>query len=209
VAAPLLRVALTGGIASGKSVCLKRFVALGAPVIDADLLARAAVEPGTPEFEAVVRRFGPAVLQSSGGVDRATLGRLVFADDQARRDLEAIVHPYVYRQIRDWFRDLAAQRARAGGARVIGIADIPLLFESDGAREFDQVLVAYCPPTQQISRLVARGLTDTEARQRLAAQWPLEDKRRLADIVIDTTGTIEETVHQVDRAWERLSAGSS
>ena len=156
---PPLRIALTGGIGTGKSHCLERFARLGIPVIDADVLAREALAPGTPELSAVVARFGRAVLDAAGALDRPALARVVFADPTARRDLEAIVHPAVYRQIADWFESLAG----AGGSvrtPALGIADIPLLYETGREADFDRVIVATCPPAQQVERLVARGWSD-------------------------------------------------
>ena len=203
-----MRVALTGGIASGKSTCLGRFAALGAPILDADVVARDVVAPDTPGLETVVARFGDGVLTRDGRLDREALGRLVFADARARRELEAIVHPAVYEAVRRWFADLEAT-ARAGGqpgpARP-GVADIPLLYETRHEGDFDRVVVAACRPDQQLARLMARdGLDEAAARQRIDAQWPLADKARLADFVIDTSGTLEETYAQVDEVWTGLN----
>jgi dephospho-CoA kinase len=192
------RVALTGGIATGKSHCLQRFVDLGAPAIDADRLAREAVRSGTPGWAAVRHRFGPSVIRPDGEIDRALLGALVFRDADARRDLEAIVHPKVYDAIAGWFRQLEV------AGRAFGIADIPLLFETGHADAFDLVIVAACPPEAQLARLLARGLSEPEAQQRLAAQWPIEEKVRLADVVIDTGGTIEDTDRQIRMVFEEL-----
>lgn len=199
------RVALTGGIATGKSYCLKKFAEGGAPTIDADVLARQAVAPGTAGFRAVVARFGAAVVRQDGTLDRPALGRLVFADDDARRALEAIVHPAVYGAIARWFETvLKAGRAPAA------IADIPLLFETGHADEFDAVIVAACPPDLQLSRLMARdNLSEHDARQRLASQWPIEDKRRRASHVIDTAGTFEETDAQVRRVWAEITGDAT
>jgi dephospho-CoA kinase len=193
------RIALTGGIATGKSHCLQRFVDRGASTIDADRLAKDAVRQGTPGWAAVCERFGPSVLRHDGEIDRARLGALVFADEDARRDLEAIIHPKVYDAIAGWFRQLEL------AGRAFGIADIPLLFETGHESAFDLVIVAACPRDAQIARLLARGLSDAEARQRLEAQWPIEEKSRRADIVIETGGTFEDTDRQVDRVYEELS----
>jgi len=194
-----LRVALTGGIATGKSHCLREFASLGAPTIDADVLAREVVAQGTPGFSAVVRRFGRPVLDGSGALDRAALGRIVFDDPAARHDLEAIVHPAVYAAISTWFNDLSDDVPAA-------IADIPLLFETNHASDFDRVIVAACTPEEQLTRLMARdGLSESEARQRLAAQMPIDVKRQRGDDVIDTSGTVEETNRQVAEVWKGLS----
>jgi dephospho-CoA kinase len=202
---PLQRVALTGGIATGKSVCLHRFSELGAPVIDADVVAREVVAPGTPALSAVVARFGPAMLLPDGSLDRATLGRLVFAEAGARADLERIVHPAVYEVIERWIEDRARAAAEKRGPR-IAIADIPLLYETGQERRFDRVVVAACSPREQLERLMARdAMTEAEARRRIAAQWPIDHKRARAHIVIDTSGSLAETTANVDRAWQVLT----
>jgi dephospho-CoA kinase len=194
------RVALTGGIATGKSYCLGRFATLGAATIDADVLARDAVAPGTDGLAAVVERFGPGVLRPDGTLDRPALGRLVFEDSAARGDLEAIVHPRVYRAIRAWVANLPA-------ATRIAMADIPLLFETGHVHDFDTVVVCACRPEEQLRRLMARdGLSDAEARARLAAQWPIEEKVRRANHVIRTDGTFAETDAQIQGVYAALNA---
>jgi dephospho-CoA kinase len=196
----MLRVALTGGIATGKSFCLSRFAALGAAVIDADLLARAAVAPGSPALAAIADRFGPPVILPDGTLDRAALGRIVFSDRASRADLEAIVHPEVYRRIDEWFATLPA-RTR------VAIADIPLLFETGHHHDFDRVIVCACDPAVQIRRLMARDrLSDAEARARLASQWPIEEKVARADYVITTDRTISDTDAQVKTIYQLLIA---
>jgi dephospho-CoA kinase len=200
----LLRVALTGGIATGKTHCLAKLAAMGAPVIDADELAKMAVEPGTPGLEAVVARFGTAITKPDGMLDREALGRIVFADADARRDLEAIVHPAVYAGIQRWFEELE----RWSGAKV-GIADIPLLVETGHAADFDRVIVIKCDREQQLARLLQRGgLSQVEAERRIDAQARLADKLALADFVIDTSGTYEETDTQLRSAWTTLQQPS-
>jgi dephospho-CoA kinase len=196
-----LRVALTGGIGTGKSYCLSRLSELGVPVIDADVLAREVVEAGTPGLSEIVDRFGPSVLTATGVLDRAALARRVFADPAARRDLESIVHPLVYQRMEDWF-------GASPGAGV-GVADVPLLYESGHERAFHRVVVAACSPAQQVERLLARGLSAEDARQRIAAQLPIDEKRRRADYVIDTSGTEAETDRQVIEVLERLRAESA
>lgn len=215
-----MRVALTGGIATGKSYCARRFRQLGVPVIDADELAHAAVAKGTAGLSAVAARFGPGVILPSGDLDRAALGDLVFADPAARKDLEAIIHPTVYAEIDRWFLDpkptpgvgFEVKSAFEGSFASkptpgvgFGIADIPLLYETGHAGGFDAVIVAACPPEMQLARLAERGLTEAEARQRLASQLPIADKVRRADHVIDTSGSFEETDRQVTTVMERLS----
>ncbi len=208
MAAPLLRVALTGGIATGKSYCLARFRALGAETIDADILARDAVRPGSDGLAAVVARFGPSVLDVRGALDRSALAGIVFADANARRDLEAIVHPFVRRQIAAWTDALtAAAASRADDDPVIAIADIPLLYEQDRAGDFDRVIVAACDPERQRARVMARdGLSADEADRRIAVQLPIADKRRRADYVIDTSVDMAETDRQIDATWLALRA---
>lgn len=194
-----LRVALTGGIATGKSFCLAEIAAAGVPTIDADRLAHDAIAPGTPGFDAVVMRFGRGVVGVSGAIDRPTLGRLVFGDARARRDLEAIIHPSVYRAVERWFAELGDR------SEPLGVADIPLLYETGREIDFDVVIVAACPPGLQAERLMARnGLSQEEAAQRMAAQMPIEDKTARADHVVDTSGTYDETRAQVARVLREL-----
>ena len=196
----MLQAALTGGIATGKSYCVSRFDALGIPTIDADRLARLAVAPGSPGLAAVVDRFGASLLRPDGTLDRAALGAMVFADRSARADLEAIIHPEVYRRIREWFARLPSPTPAA-------IADIPLLFETGHQHDFDRVIVAACSAEEQLRRLVSRdGLSEPEARARLAAQWPIDEKVGRADYVIRTDGTFAETDAQINAVAESLRA---
>jgi dephospho-CoA kinase len=195
----VLRVGLTGGIATGKSYCLRRFAALGVPTIDADKLAREVVTPGSPGLRAIANRFGDAVLKPDGTLDRAALARIVFADDGARADLEAIVHPEVYQRIREWYAALPLSR--------LAIADIPLLFETGHQHDFDRVIVCACEPDEQLRRLMSRdGFSEADARARLAAQWPIDEKVARADHVIRTDGPFAETEMQVKRVYEILNA---
>jgi dephospho-CoA kinase len=199
----VLQVALTGGIATGKSYCLARFAELGVPTIDADRLARLAVAPGSPGLAAVARRFGAAVVRADGTLDRAALAKIVFADRIARTDLEAIVHPDVYRRIREWFAQLPL-------GTPLAIADIPLLFETGHEHELDAVVVAACRPEEQLRRLVARdGLPEADARARLAAQSPIDEKVRRAHYVIRTDGGFTETDTEIERVYRSLSDASS
>lgn len=198
----MLRVALTGGIATGKSYCLARFASLGVPVIDADQLARDAVAPGSRALEEVATRFGGSILRPDGSLDRAALGRIVFSDRAARADLEAIVHPEVYRRISEWLAGLPP------GTRV-AMADIPLLFETGHTHDFDRVVVVACNPREQLRRLIARdGLSERDARSRLDSQWPIEEKEARADYVIKTDGTVADTDSQVRTVYEVLVADS-
>ena len=191
-----LRVVLTGGIATGKSYCLGRFSALGAFVVDADELAHQVVEPDTSGFNMVITRFGPEYVRDDGTLDRKKLASLIFADERARRDLEAIIHPAVYVAIEAWFA-----RHRRG----IAIADIPLLYETGRERAFDRVIVAACPPALQLTRLTTRDrLSTDEAQRRIASQMPIDEKKERADFVIETSGSFEETNTQVLDVWDRL-----
>lgn len=189
----ILRVGLTGGIATGKSYVRQRLQDAGVPTIDADVLARAAIAPGTPGFGSVVARFGETVVSEQGAIDRPRLAALVFADPAARTDLEAIVHPEVYARIEAWFTSLARNGYRGPAA-----ADIPLLFETGRTQEFDVVVVAACDQARQVERLRVRdGLDAQAALQRLAAQWPIAAKVRGADITVRTDGTFDDTDTQV------------
>jgi len=195
----LLRVALTGGIATGKTYVRTRLASHGLPTLDADALARDAVAPGTTGLAAVAARFGPAVLLADGGLDRRALGAIVFGDAQARADLEAIIHPRVREATGTWLDRLA------DGGESVGIVDIPLLYETGRDRDFDRVIVTSCPRSQQIARVVERdGLTTAQAEARIDSQLPTDDKVRRADFVIDTGGTFGDTNRQVDRVVEKL-----
>jgi dephospho-CoA kinase len=196
----MLRVGLTGGIATGKSYVARHLAAAGVPVVDADLLARAAVAPGSAGLSAVRARFGEAVIAPDGGLDRSALADLVFGDDRARADLEAIVHPTVRAGINRFFDDLPPSIPFA-------VADIPLLFETGRATDFDAVIVAACPRTVQVQRVMARDrLSAAQAERRVAAQWPIERKVANADYVVDTSGPYAATDAAVDRVIADLRA---
>jgi dephospho-CoA kinase len=196
----MLTAALTGGIATGKSYVLDRFRRLGAACLDADELAHGATGAGTEGSQAIAARFGSAMLDATGAVDRRKLGPLVFADPAARRDLEAIVHPAVYRAI------TAGLRAFELTGAAVAIVDIPLLYETAGQDRFDRVIVTVCAPATQLARLLHRGLSESEARQRLAAQMPADEKAARADFVIRTDGAFPETDAQVDAIWSQLKS---
>lgn len=188
----LRRIALTGGIATGKSHVLATCAAAGIPTIDSDTLSREVVATGTPGLAAVVARFGSAVLDSRGALNRRALADIVFADADARRDLEAIVHPEVRRAIEAWFTAIDPARHR------FGVVAIPLLFEAGRERDFDTVVVTTCRPETQLRRLMNRdSLTEDEARRRIDAQLPLDEKVRRADYVVDTEGPPSETEARV------------
>jgi dephospho-CoA kinase len=198
----MFRIGLTGGIAAGKSVALARFAELGAVVVDYDALSRDAVAPGTVGLDQVVEAFGPGVLDADGALDRAALGRVVFGDDAARERLNAIVHPEV--------RRLAAEHEAAAGAadpRAVVVHDIPLLVETSDPARFHCVVVVHTPADVRVGRLVrGRGLSEDEARARLAAQ--ADDAARLAaaDVTLDGSGSPEALREQVDELWVRVRA---
>lgn len=195
----MLRVAVTGGIGTGKSVVLAQLAASGAPVVDADAVVHECLRAGTPAVEAIRARFGGTVIAENGEVDRARLGAIVFEDEHARRDLEAILHPAVYRAIDAWMR------AREDGGATIAVAEIPLLYETGHDGDFHCVVVTACELEEQVRRVVGRsGLSEADVRRRIAAQWPLAEKVRRADFVVRTDGTIEETRSQARSVWDAL-----
>lgn len=194
------KVALTGGIATGKSYVARRLAQAGIPLIDADVMSREVVAPGTPGHAAIVARFGDGILLSDGTLDRPRLGAVVFGDAAARRDLEAIVHPAVRERIDRFFATLPPQT-------LFAVADVPLLFETGRERQFAKVIVAACTPETQLARVMSRDQFSREdAQRRLAAQLPIAEKVRRADYVIHTDGSYDETNHAVDRLVEQLNA---
>ena len=197
----MLRIGLTGGIGSGKSTVSALLAKRGAVVIDADRIARAVVEPGTPGLAAVVEAFGEQVLKADGSLDRPGLAAVVFADPAARKRLDGIVHPLV--------RARAAELAAAAPEDAVVVHDVPLLVETGQAGSYDLVLVVEAELETRVQRLVARGLSEADARARIAVQADDEQRRAAADVVLDNSGTEEELAAQVDRFWaERVgSAG--
>ena len=194
----MLRVGLTGGIASGKSLVATELAKRGAVIIDADLLAREVVEPGTPGLAAIVERFGSDVV-SNGRLDRAALAKIIFADERARRDLEAIVHPAVRRR--------AAEREAQAPADAVVVHVIPLLVETGQQDAFDMVLVVDVDQEIQIQRLRERdGATRADAEARLAAQAPREQRSAAADVIIDNSTDATELREHVERIWAELAA---
>jgi dephospho-CoA kinase len=193
------RIALTGGIATGKSYVRVRLEALGLPAIEADAVVHELLGPGDAAVR-VARRFGAEILDAAGAVDRRALGRLVFADAAARADLEAILHPLVYERVAQWMR------ARREAGSPAALADIPLLFETGHERDFDLVVVVACDAAEQVRRVMARdGLGEEAARARLAAQWPIAEKAARADHVIRTDGSFAETDRQVTALYRLLA----
>jgi dephospho-CoA kinase len=198
----MLKIAVTGGIATGKSHVLDRFRRRGVPCLDADVLAHGVTSAGTEATAAIVSRFGDGFLAADGSVDRKKLGPIVFADPAARHDLEAIVHPAVYRAIAAGLRAFELI-----GGDPVAVVDVPLLYETGHAGDFDRVIVTTCSPSLQLARLLERGMSEGEARQRIAVQWPADEKAARADFVIATDGTFEETDRQVDEILKNLTAG--
>lgn len=188
-------VGLTGGIACGKSTVSRMLAECGAAVVDADRIAREVVRPGMPALDEIREAFGSEVLTPEGELDRKRLGSIVFADPEARRRLEGITHPRIraemQRQMAEW---------NGNDPDKLVVADIPLLFESglDKHYDFEEIIVVYIPRELQIERLTERdGISRADAERRLAAQWPIEEKRSRADVVIDNSGTLAETERQV------------
>jgi dephospho-CoA kinase len=193
----LLKVALTGGIATGKSYVLTRLRDRGVPTIDADEIVHDAVGPGTPTTEAIATQFGKVFLKPDGAIDRALLGAKVFVDRESRLQLEAIIHPVVYKTIQQWYARLD---------RSMGVASVPLLFETHREGDFDFVAVTVCPPEVQLQRLLERDrMSEEDARRRIAAQMPAEEKAQRADFVILTGGTALATDRQVDELLIAIS----
>jgi dephospho-CoA kinase len=193
----VLKVGLTGGIGSGKSAVSALLAERGAVVIDADGIAREVVEPGTPGLAAVVAEFGPDVLRPDGTLDRAALGRRVFPDPAALARLNAITHPRIGERTAELF-------AQAEGAQVV-VHDVALLVENGLAPAYDEVVVVAAEPATQLDRLVRlRGMTEEDARARIAAQAPLADKLAVATHVVRNDGSRDELVAQVDALWAAL-----
>ena len=193
----MLTVGLTGGIGSGKSTVSALLASHGAVIIDYDVLARDVVEPGSPALQAIAERFGSGVIAPDGTLDRPALGALVFADADARKDLETITHPAI--------RDLAVQRQAEAGPDAIVIHDNPLLVEMGAAAYCDVVVVVDVPVEEQIDRLVTtRGMTAAEAQARIETQASRERRTGAADLVIDNTGPLDELAANVGGIWGEL-----
>ena len=193
----VFRLGLAGGIGSGKSTVSARLAEHGAVVIDYDRLAREAVEPGTPGLAAIAERFGDQVIAADGTLDRNALGAVVFGDDTARADLEAITHPAIF--------ELATALEATVADDGVVVHDLPLLVEAGMATLFDLVVVVDVPEDVQVERLVTlRGMTEAEVRARLAAQASREERAAVADVVLDNTGTIEDLEARVDELWTRI-----
>ncbi len=192
-----MRVGLTGGVGSGKSTVARMLGERGAVVVDADAIAREVVEPGTPGFDAVVARFGADVVGPDGSLDRPALARIVFADEQARTALNGIVHPRVGERVAE------LEAAAPVGAAIV--YDVPLLVENDMAAGFDLVVVVTAAPELRVARLAGRGMSEADARSRMAAQASDEQRRAVADEVIENDGDLTALSAAVERVWARIS----
>ena len=189
-------VGLTGGVGAGKSTVARLFAERGAVVIDADVIAREVVEPGTAGYDAVVTRFGPAVVASDGGLDRAALAEIVFADAAARTALNEIVHPLVGQR--------SAQLMADAPSGAIIVYDVPLLAESRRRAEFDVVVVVEARLEVRLARLAQRGMPERQARARVAAQASDDERRVLADHVIDNSGSRAQLAEAIEAVWRKL-----
>jgi dephospho-CoA kinase len=192
-----MRLGLTGGIASGKSTVSAMLAARGAKIVDADQVAREVVLPGEPALESIVSVFGQAVLNADGTLNRSELGRVVFGDRERLGQLESILHPAI--RSRMW-KQMDAYLEEDPDLLVV--ADIPLLFETGQASLYDGVMVVYIPRALQMERLMVRNALNAEqAKQRIDLQMDIEEKRRLADFIIDNSGTLEDTEGQIEQFW--------
>ncbi len=197
----MLLAGLTGNIASGKSTVAQLLAERGVTIIDADLLSRRVVEPGTSALKKIVSRWGPTVRQPSGALDRAALRQIVFADTEQLEELNAIVHPEVAR-----LRDELVQRSRERGDTLV-VCDIPLLFERHMTDDFEKIILVDAPRPQRLERLMKeRGLLETEAMEMIAAQMPAELKRARADFVIDNSGSLTALDQQVEEVFQSLQS---
>jgi dephospho-CoA kinase len=194
----VLRIGLTGGIGSGKSTVSRLLAERGAVIVDADAIAREVVRPGTPGLAAVAQAFGAAILAADGSLDRPALAAVVFADTEQRAKLDGIVHPLV--------RARATELAAAAPPDAVLVNDVPLLAETGQASSYDLVVVVEADVETRVARLVQRGLTAEDARARIAVQATDEQRRAIADVVLDNSGTPEQLAAQVERFWaERVA----
>ena len=198
----MLKVGLTGGIASGKSTVGRMFGELGCKVIDSDRITRQLFEPGTPVTAAVAAAFGPRVLAANGSVDRAVLAEMVFQNAELRNKLNSIVHPAIKERQAEFLAQIAAEDPRA-----IGIVEAALMVEVGTYKDYDKLIVVTCPPNIQRERLRDRsGLTNEQIETRIASQMPMEDKVKVADFVVDNSGDVGRTRQQVEDVYRQLRA---
>lgn len=197
------KVALTGGIATGKSYVANKLREAGVPMVDADVLSREVVSPGSPALNAIRKRFGPDAVRRDGTMDRVRVAQIVFKDKRARLDLEAIIHPAVVKAVNAFFDELPKRTPFA-------VADIPLLFETGREKDFNAVIVVACPREMQLQRVMERNkLSREDAERRVNAQLPIEKKIDKATYVIKTDGTFEQTDAQVAAVLAQLTAAKS
>jgi dephospho-CoA kinase len=199
-------IGLTGGIASGKSVVSARLRELGAVIVDADVLAREVVEPGTEGLNAIAEAFGPDVISADGTLNRSALGRIIFSDPERRVALNAITHPAIWRRAQELF-----DAAEAGNPHAVVVYDVPLLAEASADRPmtFDLVVVVHAELDERLRRLIElRGMTREEAVHRLNSQASDAERLAIADVVIDSNGTLDETLVQVDELWAMAAASA-
>lgn len=195
---------LTGGIASGKSTVTKTFRSHGIPMVDADIVARQVVEPGTQGLDAVINAFGTEYLQEDGTLDRIGLGKLIFADHTARHKIDMIMLPLINQE-----SDLQIKKLQEGGHLIVGY-DAALICEMGNSKKYRPLIVVHCSRVIQIERLMSRNsLTRAEAMARIEAQMPVEKKLALADYSIDTSGTIEYSIHQTEKIIEILNGSAT
>lgn len=194
----MLKVGLTGGIASGKSTVAAMLRTRGCPVLEMDPIGHELLKPGEPAFDETVREFGRAVLDANGAIDRGTLGTIVFASKEKRQRLNAILHPKILGKVREWFM------ARGRDGADFAVVEAALIYEVGYDKELDRMVVCWCRPEQQTARLERRGLTREQARARLDAQMPIDEKRKLADDVIDCSKSLEETNRQTEALVNKL-----
>jgi dephospho-CoA kinase len=193
-------IGLTGGIASGKSTIARRLAEHGAIIIDADIVSREVVAPGSPALASIALEFGEDMINSEGTLNRAKLGALVFSDTEKLEKLNAIMHPAVKTRSAE-----VLAKARADNPDSVIVYDVPLLVEADIARNYDEIIVASAPEETRIKRMIQlRGLTDEEAKARIGAQASEAKRLAIADVVIDTGGNLQHTLEQVDALWDRI-----
>ena len=194
----MLKVGLTGGIASGKSTVVAMLRARGCPVLEMDPIGHQLLKPGEPAYDETVREFGRAILDANGAIDRDKLGAIVFASKEKRERLNAILHPKILAKVREWFE------ARDKEGADFAVVEAALIYEAAYDKELDRMVVCWCRPEQQLARLERRGLTREQAQARLDAQMPIDEKRKLADDVIDCSKSLEETNRQTETLVNNL-----
>jgi dephospho-CoA kinase len=195
----MLKVGLTGGIACGKTVVRRRLEERGIPTLDADAVVHRLLQSGTDVTREIAEIFGDAVIAPDGSVDRKALAVIVFNDEEALRKLNAVVHPAVWREIQRFFEE------REKASDPVAVVDAALMIETGSFRRYDRVVVVHCLPELQLDRLMARdGLSREDALRRIRSQMPIEEKRPFADFLVDTSGSIEETLKQADELASQL-----